>query len=113
MKNSDLILQQGNPQATEDALQYDGKRCGHAEPPQPAPRLAQPKPYSQNDGQQANERSQKAMGVFAKDIGSPKMHGEQKHVVAIAGRPVGHSQASFVTRNQAAEPEQQEGQKSR
>src|ERR1051325_1186072 len=55
MKNSDLILQHGNAQAAEDALQHDGKRCGNAEPPKPAPRLAQPKPDSQNSGQQPNE----------------------------------------------------------
>ena len=90
VKNSDLVLVKRHPQATEQSLQANRYKCGHAEVSHPAPLFHDKDRPRENQGHQTNSGSDKPVAVFIKYASHPFRNRKQEHIVAVGCRPVGN-----------------------
>ena len=71
MKNSDLILQHGNAQTTEDSLQDHGADRSEGQHAHPAARFCTPKPHCKNDGEHSYGGGDQTVGMLEKNPANP------------------------------------------
>jgi len=102
VKDADFVFQHGDSESAEHALQDHRAERDYSKITNPVSRFAAPEPDRQDDRQESNCRSDQAVRVLEENSAHPFRGGEQKHVVAERGRPIGHGETNAFARDHSA-----------
>jgi hypothetical protein len=94
-----------NGQSAENALRDDGADSAESEVTHPAATIGPPGPYSEDDGEEAGDLGDHAMGVLELDAADEARNFIKR---AEGSRPIRHRQAGVIAGNERAGDDQQE-----
>ena len=107
VRDAEPVQLPADAETAEDSLQNHQQKSSDAEPVNPFARIFPPEPDGENGSQQADAGGEQTVRVLIENTPDPFVHREDKHVVAVSGRPVGHGHAGFVAGHEAAKADEQ------